>query len=302
VTGFGGRVPLDALNFAGSVDLLSYVGALDYAVAPPQPFAARPFVPDQADANGNGLCADPQRCPQGTEDLPDYASFPALAFSPSRQQLLRTEVHLPALPAGVESLVLAAVQARPDVGALVLGLGSRTGIAPSTSVLRSGAPYGSAEAGRPGLWIFATSALPGGQRRTTAQLVQGDVLPVSATLGPLLPLPAGMSLDAAARRIALGQPAWDAVAGAGASLGRAVIRSGRERHVVYFAIAAGAASLRVPDPPAGAPGDPAGDPASTLELQAMELTAGVSVTGALDLEAPNLGDLPSLVSRYARGP
>ncbi|HZN94271.1 MAG TPA: hypothetical protein VFB81_16270, partial [Myxococcales bacterium] len=302
VVGFGGKVPLDALGSAGSPDLLSYVGALDYAVAPPQAFSARPYVPDTADVNGNGLCADPQRCPQGTEDVPDYAAFPKLSFAPSRQQLLRTELHLPALPPGVDSVVVAAVQARPDVGALVLGLTSRAGGAASTAVLRSGAPYGAAEAGRPGLWLFATSALPGGQRRTTARLLAADALPVSADLGPLLPLPAGMSRDAAARTLSPGQPAWDAVAAAvgGAGLGRAVLRSGQGRVMVYFEIAAGQAVVRVPDPPSGLAGDPASDPASVLELQAIELAGGVSAVEALDLRGVNLSELPALVSRYAR--
>jgi hypothetical protein len=302
VVGFGGKVPVDALGAGGTLDLLSYVGALDYAVAPPTAFSARPYVADAADVDGDGLCADPQRCPQGSEDVPDYAAFPKLAFTPARQQLLRTELQLPALPAGVDSLVVAAVQARPDVGALVLGLTSRVGGLASTTVLKSGAPYAVAEAGRPGLWAFATSAVPGGQRRTTGRLVQADALPVSADLGPLLPLPAGMSADAASRTVALGQPAWDAVAAAGANLGRAVLRSAQGRHVVYFAIAPGQATLRVPDGPSGLVGDPAGDPSSRLELQAIELAGGASALEALDLQGPNLSELPALVSRYARGP
>jgi len=302
VVGFGGKVPLDAIGSAGSADLLSYVGALDYAVAEPQRFAARPYVADAADVDGDGLCADPQRCPAGSEDVPDYGGFPRLTFTPARQQLLRTELQLPALPPGVDSLVVAAVQARPDVGALVLGLTSRAGGVPSPAVLKSGAPYDAAEAGRPGLWAFATSALPGGGRRTTARLLLADALPVSADLGPLLPLPAGMSADAAARTVSLGQPAWDAVAVAGASLGRAVLRSAQGRHVVYFAVAPGQTAIRVPDAPSGLAGDPASDPSAALELQAIELSGGVSALDALDLRGPNLSELPALVSRYARGP
>src|SRR6185295_737795 len=126
-----------------------------------------------------------------------------------------------------------------DVGALVLGLTSRSGGAAAAAVLKSGAPYDAAEAGRPGLWAFATSALPGGGRRTTARLLLADALPVSADLGPLLPLPAGMSVDPAARTVSVGQPAWDAVAAAGASLGRAVLRSAQGRHVVYFEVTSG---------------------------------------------------------------
>src|SRR6185436_6236458 len=194
---------------------------------------------------------------------------------------------------GVDSLVVAAVQVRPEVGALALGLTSRAGGLASTAVLKSGAPYAAAEAGRPGVWPFATSALPGGQRRTTARLVQADALPASVDLGPLLPLPAGMSADAASRTVALGQPAWDAVAAAGAGLGRAVLRSAQGRHVVYFAVAAGQAALRVPDAPTGLTGDPASDPASTLELQAIELAGGASALEALDLHGPNLSGLPA---------
>ena len=302
VVGFGGKVPLDALGVAGSADLLSYVGALDYAVAAPVGFSARPFVADAADVDGDGLCADPQRCPAGSEDVPDYSAFPRLTFTPARQQLLRTEVQLPALPPGVDSLVVAAVQARADVGALVLGLTSRSGGAAAAAVLKSGAPYDAAEAGRPGLWAFATSALPGGGRRTTARLLLADALPVSADLGPLLPLPAGMSVDPAARTVSVGQPAWDAVAAAGASLGRAVLRSAQGRHVVYFEVTSGQGAIRVPDAPSGLAGDPASDPAVGLELQAMELAGGVSAGDALDLRGPNLSELPALVSRYARGP
>lgn len=302
VVGFGGKVPIDAIGSAGSADLLSYVGALDYAVVAPVGFSARPYVADATDVDGDGLCADPQLCPAGSEDVPDYGAFPRLTFTPARQQLLRTELQLPALPPGVDSLVVAAVQARPDVGALVLGLSSRAGGAASSLVLKSGAPYDAAEVGRPGLWAFATSAAPGGGRRTTARLLLADALPVSADLGPLLPLPAGMSADAASRTVSVGQPAWDAVAAAGASLGRAVLRSAQGRHVVYFAVASGQAAIRVPDAPAGLTGDPASDPAAALELQAIELSGGVSALDALDLRGPNLSELPALVSRYSRGP
>jgi len=91
------------------------------------------------------------------------------------------------------------------------------------------------------------------------------------------------------------------VAGAGAALGRAVLTSGVGRSAVYFEIAAGQVALRVPDPPSGAPADPASDPSSALELHAMELAGGITAGEALDLRGPNLGDLPALVSRYARG-
>ena len=111
-----------------------------------------------------------------------------------------------------------------------------------------------------------------------------------------------MSADAASRMVTLGQPAWDAVAAAGAGLGRAVLRSAQGRHVVYFEIAPGQAALRVPDAPSGLAGDPASDPASTLELQAIELSGGATALEALDLRGPNLSELPALVSRYVRGP
>src|SRR5207249_485171 len=87
VVAFAGKVPLAALNSGGTPDLLSYVGALDYALSAPQGFTARPYVPDQTDINGNGLCADPNKCPAGSEDVPDYGAFPRLAFAPAREQL-----------------------------------------------------------------------------------------------------------------------------------------------------------------------------------------------------------------------
>jgi hypothetical protein len=133
-------------------------------------------------------------------------------------------------------------------------------------------------------------------------LLLADALPVSADLGPLLPLPAGMAFDAAARSVSPGQPAWDAVIGAGAALGRAVLRSAQGRHVVYFAAASGQTAVRVPDSPSGLAGDPASDPAASLELQAVELSGGVTAQDALDLRGANLSGLPALVSRYARGP
>jgi hypothetical protein len=297
--GFGGKVPLAAIGAGGSADLLSYIGALDYGVLAPQTFPARPWVADGADLDGDGLCADAARCPQGPEDLPDYAAFPPLAFAPRREQALRTEVALAPLPAGLGSVVTAAVQVRGDVGPLMLGLSSRQGATAGTVILRSGAPYAAAEGGEPGVWAFATSATA--PRRTTGRLLRFAATPALVDVGPWLPVPVGTSYSVPERRIALAQPAWGDLAAAGAELGRAVLTSSAGRHVLYFEIRGADPFARVPDgPSAAAAVDPAGQAGALLELTAVDLTAGVTAAGALDLQGLNLGDLPLLIDRYAR--
>jgi len=303
---FAGKVALAQATSLRTTDLLAYAGSLDYALQPLTSISHLPHVPDAVDLDGDGLCADPQRCPQGREDLPDYDRFTGLSHRPRRVQLRRTEVVVSPLPAGLDTAVVAAVELSEEAGVVPLGLTSRTagatqpdGTRPVGSVLlRSGAPYGGAEVGRPGVWALATSA-NAGTGTVSGWLFRGDVLPARVEVPPLLPLPQA-AYSPSSRTLAPDPTSWSALGQAGVGLVRLTLTGARGRHVVYLPLDSSQASFPVPESPSGAEGDPAAQPGVSLEVVALRLTSGNPVEGLLDASGTNLLQLPLVLEAYSR--
>lgn len=307
---FAGRAELNQALSMRSLDFLAYAGAMDYALQPAVTVTSRPRVPDTADVNNNGLCASPTKCPTGTEDVPDYAAFPALSFSPHRQQNRRTEVVLPSVPTTLDTVVVAAVEVSFEGGVFPLGFSSSTAGAPRNGgravpavTLRSGAPYGGTEVATPGIWALATSAASMGSNlggSVTARLTHTPVLPTRVVVKPFLPITARSSYSPLTRVFTPGQPDWNATSSAGAGLAKLVLSGTDERHVVYFEMSGSQTAVRVPEGPAGSAVDPAGQNAVTLQVVALELLSGTTATEAFTLRGPNLWQLSNYLDGYSR--
>ncbi|MFY0523226.1 hypothetical protein ACN28I_08600 [Archangium gephyra] len=128
---FAGKLPLARATSLRPTDLLAYTGAMDYALQAFTPITHLPYVPDETDLDGDGLCSDTTRC-VGSEDLPDYSRFTGLTHRPRREQLRRTEVVIPHLPSGLDTAVVAAVELLPRGGSHAPGArlpGGRSGLA-----------------------------------------------------------------------------------------------------------------------------------------------------------------------------
>lgn len=307
---FAGRTELNAIGTVGSLEFLAHTGGLDYAVQAEVEVSHRPKVADIADLDHDGLCSQEQKCPLGTEELPDYSSFRQLAFRPEREQARRTEVVVPNLPDSLDTVVVSAVELAPGQGALPLGFSSRVadpagpdGTRPVPPILlRSGAPYGGVEVGQPGVWALATSSLGGGigsRASLTVRLSRGPTLPLKVWLGPFLPIPSGSSYDPASRTLSPGQPAWSSISSMGGELARAVIVGARGRHLLYFHLQPEQTAVRVPEGPAGEV-DPASQAGAGLELTAIDLSAPVGAEEALDLAGPNLWNLGLILEGFSR--
>ena len=196
-----------------------------------------------------------------------------------------------------------------EAGLLPLGFSSRAGGAPNPDgtrpvapvVLRSGAPYGGVEAGLPGIWATAAAlgAGAGNPGNLSARVTRGGTLPARVVLPPFLPVPEGSSYSASSRAFSPGQPRWNALGSAGATVGRVVLSGTDSRHVVWFALSGGQASLRVPEPPAGA-GLDAASQAAALEVTGFQLSGGVTLDGLVDLPGANLTRLSEWLQGYSR--
>jgi hypothetical protein len=307
---FAGRAELNQALSMRSLDFLAYAGAMDYALQPAVTVESRPRVPDTADLNNNGLCASPTKCPSGSENVPDYATFPALSFSPRRQQNRRTEVVLPSVPTTLDTVVVAAVEVSFEGGVFPLGFSSSTAGAPQNGgravpavTLRSGAPYGGTEVATPGIWALATSAASMGGTAggsATARLTHGAVLPTRVVVKPFLPITARSAYSPLTRIFTPGQPDWNAAASAGAGLAKVVLSGTGSRHVVYFEMSGSQTAVRVPEGPAGSGVDPATQGAVALQVVALELTAGTTATEVFTLRGPNLWQLANYLDGYSR--
>jgi hypothetical protein len=301
---FAGKLPLAQATSLRPADLLAYSGAMDYALQAFTPITHLPYVPDETDLDGDGLCSDTTRC-QGSEDLPDYARFTGLTHRPRREQLRRTEVVFPHLPSGLDTAVVAAVELSPEAGLMPLGLASRAagaaqpdGTRPVPPVLlRSGAPYGGAEGGTPGVWAFATSAASGAS--VSGSIVRAPTLPTRVSVPTFLPLPTA-AYTPASRTLTPSPASWSALATAGAGLVRVTLTGAQGRHVVFFALEAGGGVVQVPDSPAGANADPAGQTGASLEVVALRLSERLSAEGLLDAPGVNLLQLPVVLDAYSR--
>ncbi|MGZ3457095.1 MAG: hypothetical protein ACXU86_01180 [Archangium sp.] len=301
---FAGKLPLSLATSLRPTDLLADSGAMDYALQAFTSITHLPYAPDTTDLDGDGLCSDTTRC-QGSEDLPDYNRFTGLSHRPRREQLRRTEVVLPHLPSGLDTAVIAAVELSPEAGLMPLGLASRTGgaVQPDGTrpvqpvLLRSGAPYGGAEVGTPGVWAFATSATSGAS--VSGWIVRGPTLPTFVSVPAFLPVPTA-AYTPASRTLTPSTASWSALAGAGAGLARVTLTGAQGRHVVFFALEPSGGVLRVPDSPAGADADPAGQAGAALEVTALRLSEGLSAEGLLDAPGVNLLELPGVLEAYSR--
>jgi hypothetical protein len=301
---FAGKLPLARASSLRPTDLLAYCGAMDYALQAFTSISHLPYVPDATDLDGDGLCSDTAVC-QGSEDLPDYNRFAPLSHRPRREQLRRTEVVLPNLPSGFDTAVVSAVELSPEAGLMPLGLASRTagaaqpdGTRPVQPVLlRSGAPYGGAEVGIPGVWALATSANSGAS--VSGRIVRGAALPTRVSVPDFLPIPTA-AYTAGERTFTPSPTSWSALAGAGAGLVRVTLTGAQGRHVVYLALESGGGPVRLPESPTGADTDPAGQPGASLEVAALKLSAGLSAEGVLDAPGVNLLQLPMVMDAYSR--
>jgi len=305
VVGYAGRGELEQALTARSVDFLGYLGSFDYALDSQIVLSPRLHVPDTTDINGNGLCTNPQQCPMGSEQVPDYANFTRLSMTPGRQQGVRTEVVLPRVVQTVTTVLVSAVQIDSEAGLLPVGFASRTpgmpgsdGTRPVDSVtLRSGAPYNGLEIARPGLWVVATNAQGTG---LSARLTRYPALPLRAVVEPLLPWPAQGSYAPDARTFSPGQPAWSSVYSSGAELARVSITGTEQRHVIYFAIDGAQTSVSVPATPTGPGLDPAAQATPGLEVVTVDLSAGVSVDEVISMRGVNLSNWVIGIDGYSR--
>ncbi len=306
---FAGRTALAQLASVRSVSVLAYAGALDYALQPETAVSLFPLVSDADDINGNGLCDDPTRCPGGTEQVPDYAHFARLSFTPRRQQNLRTEVVVPDVPASLDTVVVASVETSAEEGLFPLGFASGAAGVPQGGArpvdpiaLRSGAPYGGAETATPGIWALATSAQAAGTSVSgdlTARLTHSATLPTRVLVDPFLPIAEGSTFTPATRAFSPGQPAWSDAALAGATLAELVISGADGRHRVYFALQADQTTVWVPQGPPGGGNDPAGEEAASVRVVVLDV-AGVPADGVFTLARQNLGNLPEFLAGYSR--
>lgn len=309
---FGGKSEAAQLVNVRSTELLAYAGAFDYAIEPPFVVSTRPLVPDATDLDGDGLCADPQACPAGTERLPDYAAFPARGFTPNREQKRRTEVILPNVPPSLDTVVLTAVEATPEGGLIPLGFSSRAAGAPlqdgtrpvAPVVLRSGAPYAGAEAGEPGVFALAVQSATqasGARTPVSGRLTRGPRLPPSVALAPFLPLASGSSYESASRTLVTAQPQWNSLAAAGASLGRLTLTGASTVHVIWFPLSASQTAVSVPEVVAGlAAQDPAAEALSAQEIVVVALASGVSAESGFDTPGERLDRLSTYLAAYSR--
>jgi hypothetical protein len=294
---FAGKVALSQAASLRTTDLLAYAGSLDYALQPLTSISHLPYVPDAVDLDGDGL---------SSEDLPDYDRFTGLSHRPRRVQLRRTEVVVSPLPAGLDTAVVAAVELSEEAGVVPLGLTSRTagaaqpdGTRPVGSVLlRSGAPYGGAEVGRPGVWALATSA-NAGTGAVSGWLLGGEVLPARVEVPPLLPLPLA-TYTPSSRTFEPAPANWSALGQAGVGLVRLTLTGARGRHVVYLPLDSSQVSFPVPESPSGAEGDPAAQSGVSLEVVALRLASGNPAEGLLDASGTNLLQLPLVLEAYSR--
>ncbi len=292
---FAGRTTSAQVTHVRSADLLAYTGALDYAVEPFRTFAHLPLVPDLTDIDGDGLCEDPQRCPLGTEEVPDYTGFTPLSFTPRFEQTRRTEVLVPGLPRGFDTVVVAAVAIEEESGLLPLGFTSRTGGggAVGSVLLRSGPERGGAEAGVPGVWVMAVqAAASSGSVSGRVHRAEDGRLGTQVAIGPFVPLAEGSAWLPGERTFSPGQPSWSEAHTSGASLARVELLGAENRHRIWFEAQASQTRVVLPASPQVGGLDPASEPTPILKVTLMDVPAPVPPGG---LKEPGAG-----VTAYSR--
>lgn len=286
---FAGRTTSAQVTQVRSTDLLAYTGALDYAVEPFRTFARLPLVPDPDDIDGDGLCEDPQRCPLGSEQIPDWAGFTPLSFTPRFEQTRRTEVLVPEPPRGFDTVVVAAVAIEEESGLLPLGFTSRTtgGGALGPVLLRSGPERGGVEAGVPGAWVMAVqAAAPAASVSGRVHRAEDGRLGTQVAFGPFIPLAEGSAWLTGERAFSPGQPAWSEAHTSGASLARVELLGAENRHRIWFEALPAQTRIVLPASPQVGGLDPASEPSPTLKVTLMDVPAPVPAGG---LKEPGAG-------------
>jgi hypothetical protein len=303
---FATRGELAQLTALRAVELLSYVGAADYTLQTDVELTARLDVPDTADINGNGLCTNAQRCPAGSEDVPDWAGFTRVSMSPNRRLSRRTEVAVPRVPQVFDSVVVASLEFDLFRGALPTGFASKTPGAPGPDgnrpveplVVLSGVPFAGVETSSPGLWAVALSSRSTGE---SARLVRTNgTMPSSVSIAPLLPLPDPGSYALSTRSWTPAQPQWNALHAGGADLGRLELLGASVRHTVYFRIVANQGAVVVPRAPNGPGVDPGSEPTVPYDVAVIDLSSSTSVDEVFSFTGVNLSTWNVAIDGYSR--
>ncbi|MBL8950149.1 MAG: hypothetical protein JNK82_05195 [Myxococcaceae bacterium] len=303
---FAGRTDAAVALSLRSTDLLSYLGAFDFELRLDVPISSHAMIPDLTDVDGDGQCSNMMRCPMGTEDVPDYARFTQLTYTPRRAQKRRTEVVVPRLPGTLDQVVVAAIETMPEGGVLPTGFASKAAGAAGADgtrpiepvVLRSGPPYGGLELGQPGVLVLAVS---NNGSAASARVTRGETLAPRTLVAPLLPVPRECSYAPATRTFTAGQPAWASVYSSGAQLARVGITGTERRHTIYFTISGTQTAVPLPALPSGPGSDPTRQGEARIDVVTMDLTSDLgSVDDAFTLAGPNLGALERMLDGYAR--
>lgn len=289
---FAGRASQSEALTLRSIDLLGYLGAFDFDTSPRLSLSANPNVPDTSDVDGDGLCSDSMRCPMGPEKVPDYAHFTPTAFTPRREQSMRTEVQVAPLPGPFDRVMVAAVAAEADTGLLPLGLTAKNATGMSGAgrtvdafVLRNGAPYGDLSLAALGIFAVAQTADDTSQ---SGRLSLGTRLPTKVWLKPFLPALAAPGYSSVDRTLRPAQPGWAAASSAGANWARLTLKGSQTIHRYYFAHSGTQTELALPAVPPGLGIDPSQEPVASTALCAIELVDGVSADDVLSFNGINL--------------
>ena len=155
------------------------------------------------------------------------------------------------------------------------------------------------EAGQLGVWVTASSNVSGAVN-ASARLSRYDTLPSQVVVPAFLPLPLGSTFDSSTRTFSPGQPAWNALASAGASLGKVILTGTENRHSVYFAISGSQTALRVPVLSSGPGVDPAGETGVRLDVHGFDLGGAASGAELLTPAGPNLLSQAQYLNGFAR--
>lgn len=303
---FAGRTDAAVALSLRSTDFLSYLGAFDFAVTQDFTVATHAMIPDLNDVDGDGQCQNMMRCPMGTEEVPDYARFTPLAYTPKRPQKRRTEVVVPRLPGTLDQVVVAAIETTPEGGVLPMGFASKVAGAPGADgtrpvepiVVRSGPPYGGLEISTPGVLVLAAS---NNGNASSARVTRGPTLQPRTLVAQLLPVPRDCSYAPATRTFTAGQPEWASVFSTGGELARVSITGTQQRHTIYFAMVGTQTAVPLPPLPSGPGSDPTRQGEARIDVVTIDLTSQVSgVDDAFTLSGANLGSLERMIDGYAR--
>jgi hypothetical protein len=303
---FATRGDLAQLATLRSTDLLSYVGSSEFTLQEKADLSARLDVPDTTDVNGNGLCSNPQQCPMGSEDAPDWAGFTRLSLSPNRQLARRTEVVVPRVPSTVDSVVVAGVELDPWRGALPTGFASKTAGAPANDgtrpvdpvLLRTGVPFAGIETSTPGVWSIAVSTRSNAE---SARLFRTNgLLPARVAVQPFLPLTGAGVWTPTNRRWTAPAAEWASLYASGAELGRLALVGSQVRHTIYFPIAMGQTGVTLPRAPNGPGLDPGQEGTPEYEVSAVDLSSSTDVDEVFSFSGINLSTWTMVVDGYSR--